>query len=300
MKHPFEIASALLAVGTDQRRMILDRWFGGWPKSIMIGFSLFLVGVIGAADYVTGREIAFSIFYLIPISLVTWRAGRRAGVPISFLSALIWLISDRAASPQTMNAIIGYWNGLVRLGFFIIQTLLLSSLKQTLEHEKKLSRTDSLTEIGNSRNFFEILNNEMERSRRSGRFFTLAYMDIDDFKNINDRLGHLQGDAVLRVLAGVLSRNLRRIDAVARLGGDEFGLLLPETGKEAAVKILERIRESLSAESEKIRWPVTLSIGAATFVRPGHTVDEAIQIADHLMYSAKNHGKNRVEYSNVE
>jgi len=280
--------------------MILDRWFGGWSKSSMIVFTLILVGVIGAADYLTGSEIAFSIFYLIPISLVTWHVGRRAGLPISFLSALIWLICDRAASPRAINMIIGYWNGLVRLGFFIVQTLLLSSLKKTLEREKKLSRTDSLTETGNSRYFVEILRNEMERSRRSARSFTVVYMDIDDFKTVNDRLGHLQGDLVLQLLAGVLRRNLRRIDTVARLGGDEFGLLLPETEQEAAEKILERIRETLSAEMEKTQWPVTVSIGAATFVRSGHTVDEAIKIADDLMYSVKNLGKNGVKYSKIE
>ena len=280
--------------------MILDRWFGGWSKSSMIVFTLILVGVIGAADYLTGSEIAFSIFYLIPISLVTWHVGRRAGLPISFLSALIWLICDRAASPHAINMIIGYWNGLVRLGFFIVQTLLLSSLKKTLEREKKLSRTDSLTETGNSRYFVEILRNEMERSRRSARSFTVVYMDIDDFKTVNDRLGHLQGDLVLQLLAGVLRRNLRRIDTVARLGGDEFGLLLPETEQEAAEKILERIRETLSAEMEKTQWPVTVSIGAATFVRSGHTVDEAIKIADDLMYSVKNLGKNGVKYSKIE
>ena len=280
--------------------MILDRWFGGWSKSSMIVFTLILVGVIGAADYLTGSEIAFSIFYLIPISLVTWHVGRRAGLPISFLSALIWLICDRAASPHAINMIIGYWNGLVRLGFFIVQTLLLSSLKKTLEREKKLSRTDSLTETGNSRYFIEILRNEMERSRRSARSFTVVYMDIDDFKTVNDRLGHLQGDLVLQLLAGVLRRNLRRIDTVARLGGDEFGLLLPETEQEAAEKILERIRETLSAEMEKTQWPVTVSIGAATFVRSGHTVDEAIKIADDLMYSVKNLGKNGVKYSKIE
>ena len=266
----------------------------------MIVFSLFLVGVIGAADYLTGSEIAFSIFYLIPISLVTWHVGRRAGLPISFISALIWLISDRAAAPHSTNMIIGYWNGLVRFGFFIIQTLLLSSLKKTLEHEKKLSRTDSLTETGNSRNFIEILSNEMERSRRSRRSFTVVYMDIDDFKTVNDRSGHLRGDLVLQTLAGVLRRNLRRIDTVARLGGDEFGLLLPETGQKAAIKIIERIRETLSAEMEKTQWPVTVSIGAATFVRPGHTVDEAIKIADNLMYLVKNRGKNGVKYSEIE
>ena len=280
--------------------MILDRWFGGWSKSSMIVFTLILVGVIGAADYLTGSEIAFSIFYLIPISLVTWHVGRRAGLPISFLSALIWLICDRAASPHAINMIIGYWNGLVRLGFFIVQTLLLSSLKKTLEREKKLSRTDSLTETGNSRYFIEILRNEMERSRRSARSFTVVYMDIDDFKTVNDRLGHLQGDLVLQLLAGVLRRNLRRIDTVARLGGDEFGLLLPETEQEAAEKILERIRETLSAEMEKTQWPVTVSIGAATFVRSGHTVDEAIKIADDLMYSVKNLGKNGIKYSEIE
>jgi diguanylate cyclase (GGDEF)-like protein len=256
--------------------------------------------MIGVADYLTGSEIAFSIFYLIPISLVTWRVGRRAGVPISFLSALIWMISDRAASPHAMNVIIASWNGLVRLSFFIIQTLLLSSLKKTLDHEKKLSRTDALTEIGNSRHFFEILGNEMERSRRSGRSFTVVYMDIDDFKTVNDRMGHPGGDMVLQMLAGALSRNLRRIDAVARLGGDEFGILMPETGQEAAEKILERIREALSAELEKTHCPVTLSIGAVTFARPGHTVEEAIKIADDLMYSVKNRGKNGIEYSNVE
>jgi diguanylate cyclase (GGDEF)-like protein len=160
-----------------------------------------------------------------------------------------------------------------------------------MEREGRLARTDEVTHIANRRAFEEAADRELERARRQGRPVTLAYLDVDDFKRLNDRYGHAAGDEVLERVGAALRCGTRRIDTAARLGGDEFGLILPDTSEVAARALLERLRASVGTASAGRGGPVTLSIGAVTFEAAPASVPEMVARADAAMYAAKRAGK---------
>lgn len=260
-----------------------------------VAAGLFFVAGIGAADFATGRELAFSLFYLIPVVLVTWFSGKKTGLVICLASAVTWFAADMLAGQSYSQPVIRYWNAAVRLAFFVVVTVLLPALKE-LGREKEMSRTDYLTGIANRRFFFEVAQREIDRSQRYKHPFTIAYIDLDDFKSVNDRLGHKVGDNLLCAVVDQARQYLRKTDTIARLGGDEFVLLLPETDQAAAQIIVSRIRLALLDEMQLNKWPVTFSIGVLTCYQAQITTDEMVKKADELMYSVKKHGKNAVAY----
>ena len=138
---------------------------------------------------------------------------------------------------------------------------------------------------------------EIGRLQRYKRQFTVAYVDLDNFKTVNDQFGHSKGDELLRIVANTARNQLRDTDVVARLGGDEFALLLPETGQEDARVVIAKIQRSFLSEMRNNGWPVTLSIGVLTCIEMPGTADELIKMADKLMYSVKNNGKNAISES---
>jgi len=162
--------------------------------------------------------------------------------------------------------------------------------------EKQLSRIDFLTGIKNRRYFIELANMEINRTRRYEHPFTMLCIDLDNFKVVNDSFGHSTGDILLRLVARTIWENIRVTDTVARLGGDEFAILMPETGRDVAEVIIQRVQKINLDYMRKHGWPVTLSIGVVTFTNPPSTVDEVLRISDRLMYTAKKNGKNRIEY----
>jgi predicted signal transduction protein with EAL and GGDEF domain len=191
-------------------------------KGHLIALGLAIVALVGAIDHLTGPELFVSIFYLFPIFLVTWLTERWIGVTISIASAITWLITDFTAGHIYAHPAIPYWNMGVRLSTFLIITFLLSAFKKGIEHEKELARTDSLTGVANRRYFFELADMEINRARRYKHPFTVVWIDLDNFKTVNDHFGHSTGDALLRSVANTLQKNIRATDIVARLGGDEF------------------------------------------------------------------------------
>lgn len=165
-----------------------------------------------------------------------------------------------------------------------------------LRQVERLSRTDPLTRLANRRHVQERLALEVERASRYGTPFLVAMCDLDDFKNVNDTLGHDCGDEVLRSTARLLSENLRRTDLVGRWGGEEFLVLLPETEREGGRIALEKVRaklETLPLVYAGAPLRVTVSIGVAAFVR-GERLEDLVARADAALYEAKRSGKNRV------
>jgi diguanylate cyclase (GGDEF)-like protein len=266
-------------------------------KVFWMTVGLVIVGVLGVLDRLTGPEIAFGLFYLIPVSLVAWFAGRAPGVLTAFVSAVVWLFIEMATREPYSHIVILYWNAVTRVGFFLIVAWLLSALKTSLSREKAMARTDYVTGAFNARFFFELAEREMERSRRYKHSFTFAYLDLDDFKIVNDRFGHSTGNRLLRTVTITIIENLRKTDVIARLGGDEFGLLLPETGAEAGRTAISKIRHILLKDMEKNNFPVSFSIGVVTYTVPPAAVDGMVKKADDLMYSVKKAGKNGIAYS---
>lgn len=255
-----------------------------------------LVLAVGAFDSATGYEISFSLLYLAPVALATWYAGREAGNLVSALSAITWLIADIIDSHPYSHFLIPAWNSLVRFGFFIITTYLLATLKSRLAFVQELARLDELTGILNRRSFFLEAQRVFDMAARKQLATTLLFIDLDDFKEINDRQGHSEGDRLLKTVADSMKRILRSTDLLARMGGDEFAVLLPETSAEAARPVVEKLRTGLIQLASANAWSIGFSVGALTFLRKPLTVDEAVHTTDLVMYSAKRKGKNTVVY----
>jgi diguanylate cyclase (GGDEF)-like protein len=261
-----------------------------------VGVGVVFTLLLGGIDYLTGYELSFSLFYLAPISFVAWYGGKKAGVALSFLASLVWLVADVASRHYYSHVGVYFWNTAIRLGFFVIVALLLSALKAALDLERQLARTDSLTQATNSRYFVELVQKEIERASRYGRNFSLAYLDCDNFKAVNDQFGHSTGDEVLRVIVTDVSEQLRSTDVIGRLGGDEFAILFPETDQEAVQTVISRIQGDLLAEMENHEWGVTFSIGVLTCEGGACTSENLIKQVDNLMYSVKKDGKNGVRF----
>ena len=254
---------------------------------------LITVLLISVVDYFIIIDISLSILYLLPIALVSWYTTKKFSILLVLISTSGWFIAELAAKSNVFSTIL-IWNTLVRLVVFSTIAYLLSDLKSAYEREKRLAQTDVLTGIVNRRFFWEVLQLEYQRSLRYDLCFTLAYLDLDNFKQINDRFGHQTGDKVLKIVAQTMQKQIRQIDTVARLGGDEFALLLPETNYKNSTIVLNRLRNNIAEAIIAYSPLVSLSIGAITFVDLPDTVDKTINDVDSLMYRVKNEGKNGI------
>ena len=153
------------------------------------------------------------------------------------------------------------------------------------EQVRLLAVTDSLTGLSNYRTLINVMESEIQRSRRTGRPFSILLLDLDGLKAINDQYGHLAGSRAICRLASVLRIHSRAMDTAARYGGDEFAVVLPEAGEEAAVSVSRRICERLEKDGELPR--VTVSVGAAVFPRDGESIEELFNAADRALYGMK-------------
>jgi diguanylate cyclase (GGDEF)-like protein len=260
-----------------------------------IGFAL--LAAIGILNLLTGYELSFSLFYLIPVSFVTWFLGRWQGIAASLAGALVLLAVDMASGHVYRHAFFLYLNAVIRFSLFVVASALLSALKNAMEREKESASTDYLTGAANSRRFFELLMLECERLQRYGRPFTLAYVDLDNFKSVNDQSGHPEGDRALCTIFRYVREHVRNIDVIARLGGDEWALLLPEINQESARTVIAKLQSGLQEEMKRNNWPVTFSMGVVTCNSEApQTPAQLVQIADALMYSVKHGGKNGIAY----
>jgi diguanylate cyclase (GGDEF)-like protein len=255
-----------------------------FPKPSLLVLSLLAVVLIGYIDFLTGPEFAFSLFYLIPIAFISWVRGRLYGLVASVAAAAAWYVADFAA--QHMNT-------LVRFSFFMIVMLLICAVNDLYRRFQGEARRDFLTGLFNIRYFYDVLGAEMSRFRRYNQPFSLAYIDLDNFKRVNDSLGHLQGNELLKTIAQTLSASVRASDTPARIGGDEFVVLFVNTDETQTGAAVEKIVREITAVISKNNWPVSLSIGTVTYRKLPASVDEAIKLADDLMYEVKNKGKNK-------
>jgi diguanylate cyclase (GGDEF)-like protein len=271
------------------------------PKSVLIVEGLVLWVLVGVGDYyVTHRLLLeFSVFFLVPVSFFSWFIGRNAGLLISVLSAAAVLAANLTSYAYAEYPRVGAWNALIWLGFFLIVAAIVRELRVFQVRLQRLSRVDSLTGVSNRMAFYEFAEAEKSRARRDNLPLTIAYVDVDHFKEINDKLGHVVGDKVLVTAAQTMLTHIRQTDAVARIGGDEFALVLPNTRQESAKILLDKLSVMLMAKMKEKRWQVTFSIGAVTFRPPPQSLEQMIEHADRTMYIIKTTGRNGIMYEDV-
>ncbi len=274
----------------------LDLWFMERSPRHATVLGFFGTVVLAMADILSGGSFQFSGLYLIPIGIAAWwgtvvGAFVSLGVAAALATGADWLAGPPHGDPAAM-----VWNLAVRLVGFSIFVQVMLRLRDAHHMQRHLAFADPLTGLANSRAFVRHLRSEINRCRRYGRVFTLAYLDLDHFKSVNDTLGHAEGDRLLRELAGVLRGAIRITDFSARLGGDEFALLFPETPHERARAALDKVRNQVDELMALERWPVTTSVGAVTFEVPPASADEAIQVVDQLMYRVKRQGRDGIRH----
>jgi len=261
------------------------------PRIIAVSVALCVIAVRGAlllrrhAPAECSRSARFTEYIFWGVAAMT--AGRVAGILLA-----------EAADPMDAT-LLNTATFLFYAGFIIVSTLGVMWMEiETLQAGLvRAARFDSLTGLHNRGTFLEEFAREEARAARGGPAFSLAIFDLDHFKQVNDRYGHPVGDQVLKAFAEVLGATVRPYDVVGRYGGEEFALLMPQTGKETAARVAERVRHELEARGVTVdarRIEVTASAGVASYGVDGADWDTLLSAADNALYEAKNAGRNRV------
>jgi diguanylate cyclase (GGDEF)-like protein len=252
------------------------------------------VALVGAADAAVGFEINLLALHMVPVLLVTWYTSLRWGVFFALLMSLTSVLAAYYLAEPARTPLYRYLD----LGSDFLATLvlvvILSRLRGAYRAVQQQSRTDALTGCLNRNGFNEQLDAEIARQRRYGHPFSLVYFDVDNFKALNDTHGHHAGDRLLSDIGHALNARLRTVDSAGRIGGDEFALLLREATAAAAIETVTQLKQALDQLARRSQPQVGFSIGVASFSRAPRDADSALQLADVLMYEAKQAGKNAV------
>lgn len=273
-------------------------WMEARSKAGVLAFCVFASLLIGVLDYLSGYDMQLDILYLLPILVTGWRSGARPGIIIAVLCMACWLVAKLSAQGFDHRHPVLYWNGFVHFLTLLLVLALAVTVRSLLGVERRMASFDALTGARNVRSFYEALETEMYRCRRTKSPFSLAFLDLDKFKDVNDVFGHQRGDTLLATVADILRDSTRMTDTVGRLGGDEFAVLMAETDSPQAEVTLERIYGRLERTTKAGDFPVTFSCGVVTFLKVPASPEEAVHLADELMYRAKRSGGNRCEYQN--
>lgn len=234
------------------------------------------------------------IFYVFPITIVSWYGSSRAGLSLALFTTLMLMLL--ASFHRNLSNEMLFYYGVSHFFSFSFLAILITNFRKVHRSVSVEADTDYLTKVNNSRGFHVELANELVRSVRYKHQFSLAYLDIDNFKRVNDAHGHEAGDQLLYTVAESLQKSLRETDTVARIGGDEFACLLPETGQEEAKSAFLKASNLLARKMSLHDWPVTFSVGMVTFEAMPEDIKQAMKVADDLMYSVKSLEKDDVYY----
>ncbi len=260
-------------------------------KILLYTASLLFIAFISYLDFISG-ELSLSLLYLIPIAVISWFLGRWEGASCALISSLFEFFANFITLPHPPRGF-EIWNFLIRLIFYLIVSFVIFRNRELLKAVHDAARRDFLTGIHNMRSFYDLAERELDRSRRNKSPLSIAFIDLDDFKSVNDTHGHLEGDRILKIVAQAISSNIRAVDAAARIGGDEFAILFPG-GFRQTQSAVKRLRGKMDEAMPKENVSVTMTIGVVTFRTPPETADVLVAKADSAMREAKKSGKNNV------
>lgn len=263
---------------------------------------VFIIAEVLLIAFVAYRESAtyysFDVFYCVPIlhaaRLSSIRALRRSDsqlpLIIGIFVGIVWTTGEFLAVYPDYPWSVWLLNTFARSVTFTV----IGRVMAKVWREREASRKDMLTDLANRLEFTERFAIEQSRSDRSGKPYSLLFIDIDQFKSLNDEQGHHIGDEALKSLSAILTNNSRAGDVVCRFGGDEFALLFPETDDSSCAMLASRIIEVAKAEFQNKGWPIALSVGCVTGSGSSQSIEELLQIADGKMYSMKKEARTQL------
>lgn len=265
-------------------------------KHLILTLSILAVILISFMSYYTG-DFSLEVVYALVILLSSWYAGRLQGLIVTILSGVGIVLSYYFFNVQSLA--MHYVNMGLEIVVLTTICILTSALREHHLKAEYMASYDSLTGVSNRNSFFLLAQQILHEASRHKRPFTVAFFDLDNFKQVNDRKGHLEGDKALKLVADAIRSNLRQADIVARFGGDEFVVLLPETDHSVADSVLRKLQSKLLDAMKENNWPITFSIGAVTCKSFHFTIDELLHLADSYLYSVKSLSKNDIRIERV-
>ncbi len=255
-----------------------------------------LTALVHWANTVTAPDARLGLFYLVPVLVSTWFAGLGWGTAFMVTSMVLRLALDLEHTEAPTLVILANQGS-----FAVVAGIMMVAfwhLQQTQRELQDLAIHDPLTRVLNARAFSDRLTQELNRNRRYRHPVSLLYLDLDNFKVLNDSRGHQTGDTVLRLVADAMRLAVRETDIVGRMGGDEFAVLMPETDGALADTVARRLNEGI-----KTAFPaspvVSASIGIVSFDDTTATADDVLRRADQAMYEAKRSGKDQVVHASL-
>lgn len=248
-------------------------------------------GIFYLDSYILKDHVNLLLPYIVGIIIGTFILGTRWGMFLLILSLSLSFFPRIHGEVPDKFQIVDF---VIKATFSLLIYSLVVYLKKLYSMVKEMAISDSLTGLNNKRGFQFLANTILHGAKRNSSLVCCVYLDIDNFKQVNDTKGHKAGDKVLIGLAKVLQENIRESDVCGRIGGDEFCIIILENSKDSITSILHRIQKGFQHFSEKRKWPTTLSIGAY-FTRKDYNLASLMRSSDKVMYSAKQKGKNTIE-----
>jgi len=269
---------------------------------LVFSLSVFFIFLIGYYDHMTGVHVSMMLVYAVPVFIAAKYCGKWEGITVAVCAALSWMIVNALHMGTGESEAILSWNAFSRLAIFCLIAYTVSlqtKLRWALERERLKADSDRLTGLLNKEAFRERVEEELNMARRYKHPFSLAFIDLDNFKQINDIHGHIRGDKLLNEVSKTIKRSIRKTDIAGRIGGDEFAVFFPETDEKQVRKAIEQLVAELDIMTSQSGWQVTASIGVVSCSEVLDTFDVLLGKADKLMYLAKVNGKNSVEYLTI-
>jgi diguanylate cyclase (GGDEF)-like protein len=265
------------------------------------------VAAIGWIDYVTGPDVALSLLYLVPVAFAGWYGGVTVAIFLGAAAGVAAMLANLPLDGSETVVAISMWNAFTRCVIYMSEAVLLAmlhrdreKLRRLVAHHSTLARTDAGTSLPNARAFMEMVEQELQTARETGNPVCVAYLDLDNFKRINDTFGHATGDEVLQRVAGALQRSIRGHDVAARLGGDEFAVLLRGVEPDAARTVGERIATRIGEIATSYAGAALgVTLGVAHFRAVPDNAAALLRAADGAMYVGKTSGKGCVVVQNL-
>jgi diguanylate cyclase (GGDEF)-like protein len=275
-----------VAISGLQALLLQALYSKGWLARLWGGVGgVVLLGVVVGGMFLTAEPSVLAIMLVLPVMVAAWFSGPLPARGMTVGAAALYFGAEWLAGTSVVEA--GGRSVMVLVVLALVARAL-PSLRHASQAEREQSLTDPLTSLGNRRFFRELAAVEVNRSRRYGRPVTLACLDLDGFRAVNDVLGHMEGDALLVLAASLFTGTLRTTDLVARIAGDEFAILLPETGLDGARVVVEKLRSRLS-EATASR-PLTFSAAVVGFEEGPVSLEAMLRQADLGMVEAKRSG----------
>ena len=269
----------------------MTKFWVSWRLALAWLISIIIVIMLGQVRVSTDAEFTFASLVLLPVLFMSWIGGARHGFLMAMFAAVMWGVADIFSEKVFSAWWVPWANSATRLMTYCLVVYFVAQIRLGFEQVQAHASQDALTGLQNRRAFIEAGEVEVERSKRYAHSMAVVFLDLDNFKQLNDSKGHDAGDAALKATAKALRMALRSNDQIARLGGDEFAILLPEIEYSAAVDAGQKILLVVNRALECFP-PVKVSVGVAWFGVADRAFAAMIEAADELMYEAKKSGKN--------